>query len=163
MSPAELAHRIAALDWSATSLQHQLAMSCAVEALRGADAPTATAGPPSVPPGTPDPLTAAELAIGAAYRLDGKAVEVSNVVALPVRPRTCWTTLHQLDGRAWATSSHFGAGGAWAWIVETVATEWSVEEDAVHCTESDSEGIYDGDDLVTIDGLPVYRIRHLVR
>ena len=35
MTPSELADRIAALDWSDNSLQHQLAMSAAVAALRG--------------------------------------------------------------------------------------------------------------------------------
>lgn len=35
MQPSELADHIAALDWSGTSLQHQLAMAAAVETLRG--------------------------------------------------------------------------------------------------------------------------------
>lgn len=35
LSNEELADRIAALDWSGTSLQHQLAMAAAVETLRG--------------------------------------------------------------------------------------------------------------------------------
>lgn len=35
MTPTALADRIEALDWSATSLQHQLAMSAAVATLRG--------------------------------------------------------------------------------------------------------------------------------
>lgn len=35
MTDDELADRIAALDWSGTSLQHQLAMAAAVETLRG--------------------------------------------------------------------------------------------------------------------------------
>lgn len=125
MNPADLAQRIAALDWSATSLQHQLAVTAAVETLKGFE-----------------PMQ-------------------SNVIALPVQKRTCWTTLHQLDGREWATSSHFGPGGAWAWIVESVAHEHSVSEDQVGCAESGEDQPYDCDDLVTIDGLPVYRIRHL--
>jgi hypothetical protein len=33
MQPSELAQRLAALDWSNTSLQHQLAVACAVETL----------------------------------------------------------------------------------------------------------------------------------
>lgn len=89
------------------------------------------------------------------------APEISNVVKLPVRQRTCWTTLHHLDGRAWASSSHFGPEGAWSWIVDTVAHEHGVNEDAVGCLESGDE--YDHDDLVTVDGLPVYRVRHLVK
>ena len=39
MTPAELADRIESLDWSGTSLQHQLAMSAAVVTLRGGAVP----------------------------------------------------------------------------------------------------------------------------
>ncbi len=131
MSPADLAQRIAALDWSGVSLQHQLAVTAAVETLRK-----------TLPTAPPEPC---------------------NVVVLPVRQRTCWTTICHLDGRTWSTSSHFGPGGAWSWIVESVAHEHSVSENQVGCIESDAEGPYDGDDLVTIDGLPVYRIQHLAK
>lgn len=89
------------------------------------------------------------------------AAAPSNVIPLPVRQRTCWTTLHQLDGRPWATSSHFGPSGAWAWIVESVAHEHGCGEDQIGCLESGEE--YDCDDLVTVDGLPVYRIQHLCK
>lgn len=126
MSPAELAQRLAALDWSGLPLQHQIAVSAALETLKGMTMP-------------------------------------SNVVTLPVRPRTCWTTLHHLDGRPWATSSHFGPGGAWEWVVESVAHEHGVSEDQVGSAESDESQPYDCDDLVTVDGLPVYRISHLVK
>jgi hypothetical protein len=141
MIPADLAQRIAALDWSACSLQHQLAVTAAVETLKGFE-----------------PVTIPERPSG---RMT--ACVPSNVVPLPVYPRTCWTTLHQLDGRPWATSSHFGPGGAWNWIVETVAHEHGISEDAIHCAESGEDQPYDCDDLVTIDGLPVYRIRHLAK
>lgn len=130
MKPNEVAEHLAALDWSATSSTHQLAVSAAVETL---------------------------------HTMVAFAPEPSNVVALPVRPRTCWTTLCHLDGRRWATSSHFGPGGAWAWIVEAVMEEHGVGEDDVHCVESGEDQPYDCDDLVTVDGLPVYRITHLVK
>ena len=39
MTPHDLADRIESLDWSRTSLQHQLVMSAAVLALRGGDVP----------------------------------------------------------------------------------------------------------------------------
>ena len=39
MTPAELADRIESLDWSGTSLQHQLAMSAAVVTLRDGQVP----------------------------------------------------------------------------------------------------------------------------
>lgn len=126
MSPADLAQRIAALDWSATSLQHQLAVTAAVETLKG------------IEPMTP-----------------------CNVVVLPVQKRTCWTVLCQMDGREWARSSHFGPGGAWNWILETVAHEHSVSEDQIGGLESGEDEPYDCNDLVTIDGLPVYRIIHV--
>lgn len=35
MTPRALAQRLAALDWSGTSLQHQLAVACAVATLEG--------------------------------------------------------------------------------------------------------------------------------
>lgn len=39
MTPHDLADRIESLDWSRTSLQHQLVMSAAILALRGSDLP----------------------------------------------------------------------------------------------------------------------------
>lgn len=144
MSPADLAQRIAALDWSTTSLQHQLAVSAALEALKGFE-----------------PMTTLEAVQGVAIRQNGETIDAANVYVLPVRQRTCWTTLHHLDGREWATSSHFGPGGAWSWILESVAHEHSVSEDQIGCAESGEDQPYDCDDLVTIDGLPVYRIRHI--
>lgn len=156
MSPIQIAERLAALDWSECSSTHQLAVSAAVETLKG----LATI--------IDEPMTAIEAAIGVAYRLDGKAIDASEIVTFapeppkivlfPVKTRTCWTTLCHLDGREWARSSHFGPAGAWSWIVETVTHEHGCNEDDVHCAESDE---YDGDDLVTVDGLPLYRIRHL--
>jgi hypothetical protein len=144
MSPAEIVERIAALDWSATSLQHQLAVGAAVETLKGMESVMTESVPIEVLSG---------VAINQIY-------QNSNVIALPVRPRTCWTTICHLDGREWARSSHFGPEGAWGWIVESVAAEHGVSEDQVGSLEG-SEESYDGDDLVTIDGLPVYRIQHL--
>jgi hypothetical protein len=63
-------------------------------------------------------------------------------------------TLLTLDGRP---AFHAGflpgdPGAPWAWMQETVAHEWGVEEDAVGAVESD-EG-----DFVTVDGMPVYRV-----
>ena len=43
MTHEQLADRIARLDWSGTSLQHQLAVSAAVGALRGMSAPVEVA------------------------------------------------------------------------------------------------------------------------
>lgn len=126
MSPAELAQRLAALDWTATTLQHQLAVGAAVETLK------------SITHGV-DPMPHA-----------------TNVIALPVRPRTCWTTLCHLDGREWARSSHFGPGGAWNWIVESVAHEHGVSEDQIGGQEGE-----DGEDFVTVDGLRLYQICHV--
>lgn len=124
MSPAELAKRIAALDWSGASLQHQLAVVAACETLTQLDAPPA---PPS------------------------------NVV--PLRAPVRWTRILQLDGLEWA-STHSLVGAAWGWIVETVVVEHGCGEEQVGCAESEPDGLYDGDDLVTIDGLPAYRISH---
>jgi hypothetical protein len=87
-------------------------------------------------------------------------VAASRVTSLPVKPRTSWTTLKHLNGRRWATSSGFGPGGAWSWILETVAHEHGVSEDQIGNREG-VEDEFEGDDLVTIDGVPVYRIDHL--
>lgn len=43
MTPTELADRLAAMDWSGTSLQHQLAVTCAVATLRKLEPPKPTA------------------------------------------------------------------------------------------------------------------------
>lgn len=66
------------------------------------------------------------------------------------------TRLLHLDGREWASAGFMGPGDAWGWIVESVAAECECAEDDVHCVE-DPEG---GGDLVTVDGLPCYRIAH---
>lgn len=118
MSPAEAANMLAALNWSGVPLGHQMAVSAALETLRG------------------------------------------NVIPLPARPRTRWTSICHLHGGKWATSSGFGPDGAWGWILETVAHELGVSEDQIGCAESGEDQPYDCDDLVTVDGLPVYRIRH---
>lgn len=148
MTPTDIAQRLAALDWSATSAQHQLAVSAAVETLR------------EVPVAAVDALKAHKLAMRGAPSLC--APVDSNIVALPVKPRARWTTLFHLDGRQWATSTDFGPTGAWAWVVETVAAEHDVSEDQVSSLEGD-ESQYDGDDLVTVDGVPVYRLRHVAK
>lgn len=130
MIPAELAKRIAALDWSGASLQHQLAVVAACETLTNLESHM------HAPP--------------------------SNVV--PLRAPVRWTRILQLDGREWAsTHSLAGPGAAWGWIVETVAAEHGCAEEQVGCAESEPDGLYDGDDLVTIDGLPAYRISHRLR
>lgn len=143
MSPADLAQRLAALDWSATSLQHQLAVSAACATLKGFEPMTTM-------------LRDSELLRSNPRFLVPDTDAPSNVTVLPVQKRTCWTTLCHLDGREWARSSHFGPGGAWNWVLETVAHEHSVSEDQIGGIEGD-----DGCDLVTVDGLPVYRIEHV--
>jgi hypothetical protein len=170
MNPADLANRIAALDWSATSLEHQLAVGAAVASLKGFEPMTAFEAASGVAvrktyaDGTSEALSAIALFGATVSPADlAQRINAHNVVQLPVRKRTCWTTLHQLDGRAWSTSSHFGPRGAWNWILEAVALEHNVSEDQIGCIESDETQPYNCDDLVTIDGLPVYRISHLVK
>lgn len=85
------------------------------------------------------------------------------VTPLPVTPRTSWTVLKNLDGARVHTSSGFSAGGAWSWIVDTVADEYGMSETEADERIGSREGVedqYDGDDLVTVDGEPVYRIEH---
>jgi hypothetical protein len=64
-----------------------------------------------------------------------------------------WIRLLHLDGREWCSAGFTGPGSAWDWIAETVAHELSCSEEAVGCLESEEDG-----DLVTVDGLPCYRI-----
>lgn len=159
MSPADLAQRLAALDLSGVSLQHRLAVSAAVETLK-AIAPITTAESAELfKPGEFKtrialPVSAEVFAgLGGVIRTD----KPNNVVSLPV---TRWTRLYHLDGTLWASASHFGPEGAWGWVLETVAAVHGVSEDQISSGESDETQPYDCDDLVTVDGLPVYRVRH---
>lgn len=73
------------------------------------------------------------------------------------RPRSAVYTVRllHLDGSPWCSAGFLPGdppGSHWAWIVETVAREWSVDEDQVGTLETD-----DGD-VVTVDGLPVCRV-----
>lgn len=146
MTPDEIA---TSLD--VASLTHQIAMSAAVQELL------------TLPAG--DPRAAAlKIAMGTAYgRMATIPAPRSNVIPLPVKQATRWTVIKTLDGAHWASSHDFGVTGAWSWIVDTVAAELEMSE-----TEADeriaslegSEDQFDGDDLVTVDGLPVYRIEH---
>lgn len=158
MQSTDLAQRLAALDWSATSLEHQLAVSAAVETLGGAPMPV----PYPHQVGSPYFDGAEAFECHQTFPLPASVMQclhptASNVVALPVAPRTRWTRLYDLKGNLWASSCHFGAEGAWGWVLETVAAEHGVSEDQI----SSLEGL--DDDLVTIDGLPVYRLRHVAK
>jgi hypothetical protein len=149
MKPAEAAKMLADLNWSGMPTPHQIAVSAALETLKGLT--------------EPDPR---KLAMSSAYGNSNerfKPAEFQNVVALPVPPRTRWTRLYHLDGRIWSSASHFGPEGAWGWVLETVAHEHGVSEDQISSAESDETQPYDCDDLVLIDGLPVYRLRHVAK
>lgn len=138
MTHAEIAAALNRLDWSATSAQHQLAVSAAVETLK--------------------PLYAKAVErIGA--KDAAELMAAFPVIPFPVKPRTCWTVLCHLDGGRWCCGSHFDPQTAWQWIVEQVAKQHDCVEGAIDCVASD-DPLYEGDDLVTIDGLPVYRIQH---
>ena len=81
-----------------------------------------------------------------------------NVIAHPSAPRTHRTVrLLRLDGTEFASAGFPNGPGLasapWSWIVETVSRECDCAEDAVHCMEGE-----DGQDFITVDGLPVYRV-----
>lgn len=83
---------------------------------------------------------------------------MTNVVAHPAYTPTHRTVrLLRLDGTEFASAGFPNGPGLasapWSWMVETVAHELSVSEDAVSCMESE-----DGGDYITVDGLPVYRV-----
>jgi hypothetical protein len=81
---------------------------------------------------------------------------MTHLIPFP-RPALRHITLLQLDGRPWATAGFTGPSDAWGWVAETVAHEHAVSEDDVGCIE-DPDGA--GLDLVTVEGMPVYRIFH---
>lgn len=69
--------------------------------------------------------------------------------------RTVTVRLRHLDGRPWASAGFlppYQPGAQWDWIRETVAHECECDPNQVECIESD-----DGD-LITVDGMPVYRV-----
>lgn len=131
MTPAALADRIAALDWSGVSLQHRLAVTAACETLRKQEA---SATPSTY--GASASLTnvvalrgpSPELLRGAEY-VPGKRVTLTNLV----------------DGTPVA-SALLARAERWAWIVETTCSLLS-------CSPED---VAMADDIVTVDGLPVF-------
>jgi hypothetical protein len=134
MTHHALLAKIRALDWSRVPLEYQLAAALLIELILEKETSVTQTLP--LAPATP--------------------AANSNVTPFPLPKRTCWTSICHLDGRRWATASHFGPSGAWEWIVESVCAEEGVGEDQVDCRE-DPEG---GDDFVTVAGKPVYRIEH---
>lgn len=160
MNPAQAAKMLADLNWSGMPTAHQIAVSAALETLKAI--PVTACDAEMFKPGEFKTRVVVPVSAEVFAGLGGVIVTdtPSNVAVLPVKPRTCWTSLHHLDGRRWASSSHFGPGGAWNWILDTVMAEHGVAEDQIGSAESDETQPYDCDDLVTIDGLPVYRISH---
>lgn len=215
MTPTTLADRIAALDWSGCSLQHQLAVSAAVLALKGCPKRETEARNECARRGIdPDDICAdggvtawmvvdQETALRPApyfvsMYTDGPSTcwnvidrhsqewirrfptemeandyatclnlpcepvtvpDMSNVVAHPaLRARRTHRTvsLVTLDtGHTFASAGFSGgcAGDSWEWIQETVAAECGCHRDSVGAAEG-----LDGEDFVTVDGLPVYQI-----
>jgi hypothetical protein len=149
LTNAALADRIAALDWSATSLQHQLAVTAAVETLRKQGAPSAerffsrpsTEGAqPQLKSGTTaDDLLCAVLPFSA---LRDRSPELLRGAAYVPDKRV---TLRRLDGSTAATAL-LARADRWDWIVETTCELLSCSPDAVDMD----------DDTVTVDGLPVF-------
>jgi hypothetical protein len=89
--------------------------------------------------------------------LDAPASLPNNVVML--RPTHRTVRLVTLDGRELASADFCGPESAWSWIADTAAREVGCAPDDVHCLEDPGNG----GDLVTVDGLPVYRIVHGAR
>jgi hypothetical protein len=157
MNPAEAAAKLAALNWSGVPTEHQIAVSAALETLKEIAMPSAPRYEQMVGRIKREPK-------GVAMVLDFETAPIArhNVVALPLAPRTRWTRLYNLDGSLWLSSCHFGPEGAWGWVLESVAHEHGVDEDQIASLEGD-DSQYDGDDLVTIDGVPAYRLRHVAK
>jgi hypothetical protein len=84
MTHAELAARLAALDWSGVGLSHQLAVAAAVETLRGERAPCDYCGD-GKRTGLPGNACENCMNQGLAYPTAAD-LEPSNVLGFPVRP-----------------------------------------------------------------------------
>jgi hypothetical protein len=135
MNPAQLAQRIAALDWNlpGLTLQHLLAVTAAVETLKDMPVENETNVIPMLP--TVLPVLRPEALRGCEY--------------VPARR----VTLTRLDGTPFADALCSRAD-RWEWVQEVVTEELRCYPEQVGCMESaDGEG-----DLVTVDGLPVFRI-----
>lgn len=146
MTPSRLADRIAALDWSGVSLQHQLAVVAACETLKRATVaeveraaadiapmlhhhvvPRLTPSVENVLPSPPLRAPSPELLRNSTYT-PGKRI-----------------TLLQLDGTPVA-SALLARADRWDWIVETTCSLLSCDPEQVGMV----------DDTVTVDGLPVF-------
>lgn len=156
MTPSALADRIAALDWSACSLQHQLAVTAACETLRVVEAASAGFVTPSAAQ-----LGALHDAAEQNERdwIDSEwaAAAPGNVLPFPAlrgpSPELLRGseyneqrfTLRRLDGSTAATTI-LARSERWDWIVSTVCELLSCDPSAVDMD----------DDTVTVDGLPVF-------
>lgn len=63
-----------------------------------------------------------------------------------------------IDGKEWASAGfprgEAKASDAWSWVAATVAREWDLHEDQIGCAEGPN-----GEDWITIDGIPAYELR----
>lgn len=155
MTPAALADRIAALDWSCVSLQHQLAVTAAMETLRN---PATLGGSEDESVQHTDAGVAA-VALGSVHRRNNNGADNSmgSVVPFPAfrAPSTELlrgteynerrVTLRCLDGSTAATTL-VARSERWDWIVSTVC----------ELCQCDPEQVAMDDDTVTVRGEPVF-------
>ncbi len=84
----------------------------------------------------------------------------SNVVAFPFPPTHRWVQLVNLAGvelaRAGFPRADRDPGAPWDWIAETVAAEAGVYPEQITVDEGP-----DGQEFITVDGLPLYEVRIL--
>jgi ribosomal protein S27AE len=165
MTPSRLADRIAALDWSGTSLQHQLAVTAAVETLRKQerDAREVPACGRCSGTGWLEPIDdkpdGSYITSRPCPRCDG-GMTLANATVLPfpalrgpspellrgAEYNERRVTLTSLADGSTAATAILARSERWDWIVETVVEQCG-------CSPEDVAMV---DDTVTVDGLPVF-------
>lgn len=129
MTPADLAQRIAALDWSMLPIKQLLAVTAACETLTTMEAPPVS-----------------NVIAFPTYSADAERVLLRGCSYVPDR-RVCLTLL---DGTPFADAlCGRQSGAAWGWIVATVVEELRCYPEQVALLD---------DDTVTVDGMPCYLI-----
>ncbi len=85
---------------------------------------------------------------------------MTNIIAFPFPPTHRWVALVNMAGvelaRAGFPTADRAPGAPWDWITETVAAELGVYPIEIMTDEGP-----DGQEFITVDGLPLYEVRIL--
>lgn len=149
MTPAALADRIAALDWSGVSLQHRLAVVAAVETLRKVER-VPTVANAVIPCPNPAGCNAQDC--------QWRPGQSASVLPFPVPApgasyaKETMTRLRRLDGTL-VSAQYTTRRERWEWVVEMVVEQCGCDPSLVGLVERQGD---DAGDTVTVDGLPAF-------